>query len=202
MHYPAMLNLRNKKCAVIGGGNVAFRKCKALLECGANIKVISPEFQKEFDDLNPEHISLIKDVYKAQYIEDCFLVIAAAGEKEVNLRIYSYCSEKNILVNVVDEIELCTFTAPAYFRRGDLTIAVSTGGKSPALAKKIKEEIAGNYGEEYSEYVETMGLIRAEILKKGYSPEERLRILKQLLLLSHKELSDYHKKTSFPPNGK
>ena len=202
MYYPAMLDLKNKICAVIGGGTVAFRKCKALLECGAVLKAVSPEFQKEFNELDTKHISFIKDVYKKQYIEDCYLVIAATGEKEVNREIHHYCGENNILVNVIDEPELCTFIAPAYLRRGDLTIAVSTGGKSPALARKIKEDIAKNYNEEYSEYIKMMGLIRTEILKKNYPPGERIKILTGLTHLSYKELSDYYKKTSFPQCGK
>ena len=202
MHYPAMLNLGNQICAVIGGGPVAFRKCQALYECGAVIKVISLDFLKDFDEFNPGRISFIKDFFKKQYIEDCFLVVAATGEKEVNREIYNYCVEKGILVNVVDEPDLCTFTAPSYLRRGDLTISVSTNGKSPALAKKIKEEIAGIYPEQYSEYVKMMGLVRSEILKKGYPPEERMRILTELTHLSYNELSDYYKKTSSPPCGK
>lgn len=201
MNYPAMLNLKNKKCAVIGGGSVALRKCLTLLECEASIKVISPEFQKEFDELDPAHVLLIHDIFKPHYIADCFLVIAATGEKETNREIYNYCEENRILINVVDEPELCSFIAPAYLQRGDLTISISTGGKSPALAKKIKEEIGKIYPVEYAEYVETMGLIRAEILKKGYPPQKRKQILTELLDLSPEELSAYLNNLMLQPNG-
>ena len=186
--YPAMLNLKNKKCAIIGGGLVALRKCKALLECEASITVVSPTFQSEFAELAPDQILLIQDVFRARYIDDCFLVIAATEEKEVNSEIYRYCEKNRILVNVADEPELCSFIATAYFRRGDLTISISTGGKSPALAKRIKEEIEKSYPAEYAQYVETMGLLRASIMKKGYSQEERAQIFASFLDLTHSKL--------------
>jgi len=190
--YPAMLNLKNKKCAVIGGGTVALRKCLTLLECEALIKVISLEFQKEFKEFDPEDVLLINDVFKTQYIEDCFLVIAATEDNDVNREISRYCDENRILVNVADEPDLCSFIAPAYIKRGDLVISISTEGKSPALAKKIKEEIGKYYPPEYSEYVETMGLIRTEILKKGYPLQERMKILSELSKLSPVELASYY----------
>ena len=193
MHYPAMLSLKNKKCAVVGGGSVALRKCLTLLECETTIKVISPSFQEQFNELDPVRVLLIRDVFQPQHIKDCFLVIAATGEKDVNIQISRYCEENRILVNVIDEPELCSFIAPAYLRRGDLVISISTGGKAPALAKNIKEEIAKIYPDEYSEYVKTMGLIRAEILKKGYPPEKRKELISELLLLSPQELSNYYK---------
>ena len=192
MFYPAMLNLKNKKCAVIGGGTVALRKCLTLLECEALIKVISLEFQKEFKEFDPEDVLLINDVFKTQYIEDCFLVIAATEDNDVNREISRYCDENRILVNVADEPDLCSFIAPAYIKRGDLVISISTEGKSPALAKKIKEEIGKYYPPEYSEYVETMGLIRTEILKKGYPLQERMKILSELSKLSPVELASYY----------
>ena len=192
MYYPAMLNLKNKKCVVVGGGLVAHRKCSMLLECEASIKVVSLTFQKEFFEFDPTRILLIQDVFRTQYIENCFLVIAATGEKEVNCEISRYCEENRILVNIIDEPELCSLITPAYLRRGNLTISISTGGKSPALAKKIKEEISKNYPAEYSEYVETMGLVRERIMKKGHSQQERTQILDELSHLTFDELSDYY----------
>lgn len=192
MYYPAMLNLKDKKCVVVGGGHIALRKCLALLECEALVSVISITFIKEFDELDSERVTRIMDTFQTKYIEGCFLVIAATGEKEVNRNIYRYCEENRILINVTDETELCSFIAPAYLRRGDLTISVSTGGKSPALAKRIKDEISENYTASYSEYVKIMGLIRVEIMKKGYSQRERVHILSELSYLTHSELSEYY----------
>ena len=193
MYYPAMLNLKNKKCVVVGGGLVALRKCMTLLECEASIKVVSLTFRKEFSEFSSERILLIRDNFRTRYIEGCFLVIAATEEIEVNQEIYSYCEGNRILVNVADEPELCSFIVPAYIRRGDLTISVSTGGRSPALARKIKEDLAKNYPAEYAQYVETMGFIREEVLKKGYSPQERMQILTELSHLPSDELSEYYK---------
>ena len=192
MYYPAMLNLKNKKCAVVGGGNIAYRKCLALMECEASLKAISPGFQTEFYELDPARILLIRDEFQMKYIEDCFLVVAATDENETNRKIHRFCEENRILVNVTDEPELCSFITPAYLRRGDLTISVSTGGKSPALAKRIKEEISGSYPAEYARYIEMMGLIRLEIMKKVHSPEERMEILTRLSNLPFSELSDYY----------
>jgi len=192
VYYPAMLNLKNKKCAVIGGGSVAFRKCLALLECDALVKVVSPVFQEDFNELDPMRVSLVSGIFEASYVEDCFLVIAATGEKEINREIYNYCEKNRILVNIVDEPELCSFIAPAFLQRGDLVISVSTGGKAPALAKKIKEDISKTYPVEYAEYVKTMGLIRAEILKKGFPPQERMKMITELSYLSHEELTAHY----------
>jgi precorrin-2 dehydrogenase/sirohydrochlorin ferrochelatase len=192
LYYPAMLDIKNKNCLVVGGGHIALRKCMALLECEASVKVVSLEFIKEFYDLAPARISLIRDVFQTKYMEDCFLVIAATGECEANQNIYRYCEENHILVNVADEPEHCSFIAPAYFRRGDLTVSISTGGKSPALAKKIKEEIASNFPAEYAQHIEKIGLLRQEIMKKNYSPKERAQILTKLSELSPDELSDFY----------
>jgi precorrin-2 dehydrogenase/sirohydrochlorin ferrochelatase len=193
MFYPAMLNVKSKKCAIVGGGQIALRKCLSLLECEASIKVVSPTFQGEFYEFDSNSVLLIQDVFRTQYIEDCFIVIAATEEEKVNQEIYRYCEENRILVNVADEPKLCSFISPAYFRRGDLTVSISTGGKSPALAKKIKEKIEKDYPAENKQYVEIIGLIRAEILKKGYSPQERKQILTSILDLPYSELLDYYR---------
>ena len=194
--YPVMLNLKNEKCVIVGGGIVALRKCMALLECEASITVISPKFLSEFDRFVEERILFIRDVFRTYYIEDSFLVIAATEEKETNREISQYCKKNKILVNVADELEYCSFIAPAFFRRGDLTISVSTGGKAPALAKKIKENIEKSYPAEYAQYVNTMGLLRASIMKKGYSQEERMQILASLTNMTYNELLEYCKSDS------
>lgn len=171
---------------------MALRKCLALLECEASVKVVSLVFQKEFYELSAGCIELIQDVFHTKYIEDCFLVVAATGEKELNRDIYRYCEDNRILINVVDEPELCSFIVPAYLRRGDLTISISTGGKSPALAKRIKEEIERKYPAEYAEYVKIMGLIRERIMEKKHTQQERMQILTELSHLQCNVISDYY----------
>ncbi|AGK99072.1 precorrin-2 dehydrogenase/sirohydrochlorin ferrochelatase family protein [Clostridium pasteurianum] len=162
-YYPIMLNVKSKKCGVIGGGKVAYRKITALLECGAEVLVISREIIQDIEILvNENKVIYLEDNYDFKYISDLYLVYAATNEKNINNKIYKQCNEKNILVNVVDEPDICNFIVPSKIRRGDLTIAVSTNGKSPMLAKKIREDLEEIYDDRYEIFLDIMGQIRKE----------------------------------------
>ena len=173
--YSVSLNLDNKNCTVIGGGKIAFRKAETLLTCGAIVKVISPELNDSFNKLfaSTSKISWIKDYYNSQYIEDVFLVIAATNNSLINNEIAKYCNERNILVNVIDDKEESNFIVNSFFSRGDLTISVSTKGKSPGLSAKIKDQLKDIYGIEYEYLVEILG--EARILAKQNIRKEALR---------------------------
>ena len=187
MLYPINLEIKDMKITVIGGGEVAYRKCKNFLEFCKSIRVISPEFIDNFE-LIKNKVDLIYDVYKEEYIKDSFIVVAATNNKEINKNIGIYCRSCGKLVNVVDDIELSNYTVPSYVKRGDLLISISTGGKSPSLSSKIKKELEEKYDDSYEEYINILGEIRQEIIKKYKNISERKIILNKLVDLSLEEL--------------
>ncbi|EQH91744.1 precorrin-2 dehydrogenase/sirohydrochlorin ferrochelatase family protein [Clostridioides difficile] len=140
MLYPINLKLDELDVVIIGGGEVAYRKCKNFLEFNKNVTIVSKQILNKFYDLKG-NIKIIKDDYKEIYIKDASVIIAATNNRELNMEIGLYCKAKNKLVNVVDNIEISNFTVPSYIKRGDLLISVSTGGKSPSLSSKIKKVI-------------------------------------------------------------
>lgn len=180
--YPVFLNLNNQKCLVVGGGKVAERKVISLLECGAQVKVVSPEITEKLQELvASKSIVHICREYCSQDLESAFLVVSATASEELNKKISQECRERNILVNVVDDPDKCSFIVPSVVRRGDLAIAISTSGKSPALAKKIRQELETHYGREYEEFLEIMGEVRKKLLSEVSSQERRKEIFTKLV---------------------
>lgn len=136
--YTANVKLNNKLCIVVGGGKVAERKVQSLLECGALVKVIALSFTATLKSMAPQkQLRLINKGFDDTDLEQAFLVISATDNEELNQRISDICHRRNILVNVVDDPQKCSFYVPAVLKRGDLTIAISTNGKSPVLAAKL-----------------------------------------------------------------
>jgi precorrin-2 dehydrogenase/sirohydrochlorin ferrochelatase len=164
--FPVNLNLHGRKCLVVGGGSVAERKVKSLLQCGAEIWIVSPEFASELEKLAGQNkINLIHRHYDTEDLQNCFLVVSAADDPSVNSRVADDCFARNIPVNVVDDPARCSFTVPSVLRRGSLCIAVSTGGNSPLLARKIREEMEELFGPEYARFLELMGEIRSKVIR-------------------------------------
>lgn len=156
-----MLDIKGKKCKVIGGGRVAERKVTALLECGAIVDVISPSItNKILKYYNENRINLIRRNYVYGDLESSYLVYAATNDAKVNELCIKECRENRILLNVVDHPKMCDFIVPANINRGDLNISISTNGKSPMLSRKIRGELEKLFPEEYQEYLEVLGDIR------------------------------------------
>ncbi|MBF0217392.1 MAG: bifunctional precorrin-2 dehydrogenase/sirohydrochlorin ferrochelatase [Candidatus Omnitrophica bacterium] len=181
-YYPINLDLKNKRCVVIGAGGVAERKVRRLVECGANVSVVGPDITsglKAMADKGKIRYKrgrgLIKDVKGA------YLVIAATSDRSVNSVISSYCREKGILVNVVDKPDECAFILPSIIRRGDLTISISTGGISPALSRKIRLDLEKVIGMEYGAVAGAMKKIRPMAKKKMKSMKERKKFMEDIL---------------------
>lgn len=189
MLYPINLEIKDMKITIIGGGDVAYRKCKNFLEFGKSVRVVSPEFIDSFE-LIKNNVELIYDVYKEEYIKDSFIVVAATNNKEINKNIGIYCRSCGKLVNVVDDIKLSNYTVPSYVKRGDLLISISTGGKSPSLSSKIKKELEEKYDDSYEEYIDTLGELRKEIIKKYEDVSLRRKKLKALINLDLAELRE------------
>jgi siroheme synthase-like protein len=168
LYYPIFLNLKNKKCVVVGGGRVAYRKIKTLLDCGAKVVVISPDFCKDILQLKRNcSIKLIKRPYRIDDIKDASIVIAATDNKYVNRKVSKDSKKIKAIVNVVDSISESDYIVPAFFRRGSLTIAISTGGKSPLLARMIRERLEKDFGKEYELLIHLVGNLRSEIKNEG-----------------------------------
>ncbi|MEE9543502.1 MAG: bifunctional precorrin-2 dehydrogenase/sirohydrochlorin ferrochelatase [Thermodesulfobacteriota bacterium] len=175
--YPIFLDLTKRPCAVVGGGVVAERKVKSLIIAGARVTVISPRLSKGLKELvAKKKITHVKGSFEAGSLKGFFLVISAASAKEVNERVADEAREAGAIVNVVDSPLLCDFLVPSLVSRGDLMIAVSTSGKFPALAKKMRQELEKLYGPEYGLYVELLSAIRNKLLKdkRKYDKKERL----------------------------
>jgi len=182
--FPINLNLRDSKCLVIGGGRIAERKVESLLSCGAKITLVSPKITQNLENLVEKGaIKFINRQYTDGYLDSCFLVIVATDNQELNHKVANDCLLRNILVNVVDDPKMCNFTVPSVLRRGSLCIAVSTDGKSPTLAKKIREELEEHFGFEYAEFLELMGNIRDQVMK-DFPDEEKRRMIFECLVRS------------------
>jgi siroheme synthase-like protein len=154
---------------VIGGGKVALRKVKMLLECEAVVTVISPEFRREISRLSKEkEIHLIQREYKAGDLKDAMIAIACTDMKKVNRKVVDEAKKAGVLINVADDPESSDFIIPSFFRRENLTVAVSTAGVSPALARKIRTKLEKDFGEEYASLLSLIGEVRSTIKRKGY----------------------------------
>jgi siroheme synthase-like protein len=169
-YYPIFLNILGKRSIVIGGGNVALRKIKILSECGAKVTVISPRPHPEISRLSEERvIRLIERDYKASDLKDAVIAVICTNVKKVNRKAADEAKRAGALVNVADDPERSDFIIPSFFRRGSLTIAVSTGGVSPALARKIRVRLEKIFGVEYASLLSLIGEVRSEIKGEGYS---------------------------------
>jgi precorrin-2 dehydrogenase/sirohydrochlorin ferrochelatase len=167
-YYPIYLNVCDRKCIVIGGGDVALRKVQILLEYGAEVDVISPELAPELIKLAQDNqISTFAREYKDGDLKGAFVVIAATDSDDINRQVASEARKRSILINVVDDAQYCDFIVPSVMRRGDITITVSTSGKSPALARKLRMQIEDEIGDEYIALTELIAEVRAQIIKKG-----------------------------------
>lgn len=180
-YYPVYVDIKDKPCAVIGGGEVAERKVLSLIEAGANVTVISPKTTKTIKELaSTGRVTVYKRKYKKGDLKGTFLTVSATDSKEVNGAVFEEATELNILVNVVDDPPHCNFIVPSVVKRGDLTIAISTAGKSPYLAKTIRIELEKKYGVEYGPFVDILGAVRNKLLKSRMNHDKKERVFKAL----------------------
>ena len=167
-YYPIFLNIYKRRCVVVGGGEVALRKVKMLLEQGATVQVVTPSLCSGLSYLAQSGaINALHRNYEPGDLQDAYIAIAATTEADTNKRVAIEAKSRGILVNVVDDSEQSDFIVPAYVRRGDLTIAVSTAGKSPALAQKIRKKLEKDWGEEYASLVALIGEVRSQLKQQG-----------------------------------
>jgi precorrin-2 dehydrogenase/sirohydrochlorin ferrochelatase len=160
-HYPIFLDVEGREVLVVGGGAVSERKIDSLLRCGARVVVVSPETTARIDAwARDARLTLRRRFYEPSDIDGAMLVVASTSDGEVNGRVAADCRAKNVLVNVADNPALCDFIVPAVIESGSMQVAVSTGGSSPALARRLKADLQRTLGNEYAEVNTILGSLR------------------------------------------
>jgi precorrin-2 dehydrogenase/sirohydrochlorin ferrochelatase len=159
--YIACLKLTGRRCLVVGGGEIGLEKVEGLLACDGQVVLVAPTAVPELQQLAAERsIEWIRRDYEPGDLERTFIAIAATNDTETNLRVYEDAERRAMLVNIVDVPALCNFILPAIVRPGPLAIAISTAGASPALAKRIKRQVADEFGEEYARLAVMLNEVR------------------------------------------
>ena len=167
-YYPIFLDIRGKICVIVGGGEVAARKAERLLDCGAKVFIISPKLSPALAALKEKSlICHIAAAYSGDLIQGAALVIGATDDEKTNATISLDARSKRIPVNIVDDPQKCDFILPSLVQRGDLAITIGTGGKSPALARHLREELEAKYGEEYKIFLNILGNLRVKMEKNA-----------------------------------
>ncbi|MCL4514064.1 MAG: bifunctional precorrin-2 dehydrogenase/sirohydrochlorin ferrochelatase [Firmicutes bacterium] len=181
-YFPIMLDLAERSCLVVGGGKVAERKVGSLLECGAKVTVVSPELVEGLARLAAEgRIVHLPRGYEPGDCTGMFVVIAATDDQAVNEAVAGEARESRCLVNVVDCAAESNFIVPAVARQGALTLAISTGGASPALARRLREDLEEHYGPEYAVFLALMARLRAEVLRRYPPGRDREELFRRLV---------------------
>jgi precorrin-2 dehydrogenase/sirohydrochlorin ferrochelatase len=180
--YPIYLHLAGKKCLVVGGGKVAERKVETLLEYEASIVVVSPAVQPNIHTWSEQGlIEWRRGIFQEQDLDEVFMVFIATDYEDINKDIAFLCREKGILVNAVDDPPNCDFYVPSILRRNSLCVAISTEGKSPLLAGKLRRELENIIPQEYGVWVDILGDLRDKIKSSSLSIEARKTLFEQLV---------------------
>jgi precorrin-2 dehydrogenase/sirohydrochlorin ferrochelatase len=181
-YYPIFLKLDGVAALVVGGGRVAERKVETLIEYGASITIISSELTDKLNALvDNGSIFWIGKEFEDHHLDDATLVFAATDDSLLNHQVSQGAIKRGLLVNAVDQPADCSFIVPSIVRRKDLAIAISTSGKSPALAKAIRRQLESQFGKEYEPFLDLMGRLRKEVLLAGFSQEENSRIFNEIV---------------------
>ena len=179
--FPIFLKLESRPCLVVGAGTIAECKIQGLLAECASLKVVAPEATAQIRQwASAGAIDWHQRKFQSGDLEGKFLVIVATSSRDVNSRVFIEAHAKGILCNAVDDPPNCDFYYPAVVRRGDLQIAISTGGQSPALAQRIRQELEQQFGPEYESWVAELGKQREELAVSDLDPDVRKRILHEL----------------------
>lgn len=178
LHYPIALRLQGQPCLVVGGGQVAYRKALTLIDCGGMVRLVSPKLVPELAELvEADKVELAQREFQEKDLEDIFLVIGATDDREVNSRIGELARSHNLLTNIVDQPLDCNFIIPAIHRVGSLCMGVTTDGKSPALAGRIRRQLGETYREAYGIGLDWLGEIRTFLLSNETDPARRRELL-------------------------
>ena len=181
-YYPVYIEMRGQPCVVVGGGKIAEGKVDGLLAVQAQVKIVSPELTPQLQSLVAENkITYIPRTYQTGDLADAFMVICATDQPEINHQVWQDASANHQLVNVVDDTPRCNFIAASILRKGDLTIAISTSGKAPALAVRLKERLQEELGSEYERFLELSGQLREPLARHIPDFETRKKLWYELV---------------------
>ena len=177
-YYMACLDLEGRDVLVVGGGSVAVEKAEGLVECGAHVTVVAPEIDPELERADVE---LLRRPYRSSDLDGRFLVVAATSTPAVNRRVCSDAEARGLLCNVVDVPELCSFILPAVHRVDPIAVAISTGGASPALAQRLRDDVAALLGPRHAELAVELRALRPWAKERYPTYEERRDFFRQLV---------------------
>jgi precorrin-2 dehydrogenase len=176
--FPIFMKLEGRHCLVVGAGPVTAQKLPALVSAGARIHVVAPQAVESVQTLSREgRVRWSQRKFESADLDGVFMVVAATGNSEVNERIYREADVRGVLCNAVDEPERCHFYYPAVAQRGDLQIAISTAGHSPALAQRIRKELEEQYDAGHAEWLRWLGEVRRRLFAGRMDPERRRNLL-------------------------
>lgn len=180
--YPVNLNITNRLCVVIGGGSVAFRKVKTLLDCEAVVRIVSPYVEPGLKKIILEkQIEWFEREYAKGDLQGAFLAFAATGAPDVQLQVKEEAQKYQALLNSADDPVGSDFHVPAHFRRGKMLVTVSTGGGSPAMSKQIRERLELDFGSEYEAVVDLLAMVREDVVSSDVDSSTRRRLFHNLL---------------------
>lgn len=181
-YYPLFADLTNRRCVVIGAGMIAQRKVATLLDYGAQVTVISPDATPRFlAHAKQGKIRYAKRQFRPSDLRGAWLVFAATDDQRLNARVFRAANRLRIFTNVVDQKPLCSFIAPAIVKQGDLVIAISTGGASPAVAKHLRKELASRVGQDYARMIRLLGSLRGRAKRRLPDFQARKRYFDSLV---------------------
>ncbi len=179
--FPLFLKLDGRKCVVVGAGSIATQKLTSLLHSDAAVRIIAPEASAEIQELvQSGQVLWTRAPFHPAHLDGALMVIAATGDPVVNDVVYRAARERGVLCNAVDEPERCDFYYPAVVRRGDLQIAISTAGKSPALAQRIRKELEEQFDVSYSSWLNWLGAVRELFFRRQIEPGLRKQSLHRI----------------------
>jgi len=170
--FPAFLKLHSRRVLVVGGGSIAAQKIPGLLEAGAHVHVVSPKLAPQLAEwVRNRQIDWSPKPFDPNDLDGAFLVIAATSLRDLNAHVSREAASRNILCNSVDDIDHCHFYYGSIVHRGDLQIAISTNGKSPALAQRLRKELEEQFGPEYECWLDWLGAARETLRAQSSDPE-------------------------------
>lgn len=178
-YFPFYIDIENKKCVVVGGGVVALRKIEKILPFNPEITVVAPEICREIEEIND--IELHRRSFLDSDISDAFTVIAATDDNNLNARIFELCQKKNILINTVDDKEKCGFIFPALVKKQNITVGISTEGKSPIYARFLREKIESSLDENCDKAIDILSSVR-DLIKREIDTEENRKLAFERIL--------------------
>ena len=180
--FPMFMDLKDKKCLVVGGGKVAARKIRTLLEFDARITVIADRALQQVRDLREAgKIRMYEGIGFEAELDGAFLAVAATSDRELNNRVYNQCKIRNIPVNVADCPDECTFVFPAVVKRGDVVVGVTSSGASPALTRSIRERIEQVFPADFQQAVEAIRDARNRVMESVRDPGSRNKLLNEMV---------------------